>query len=63
MNESFYINEILLPYETEMYEFVVDLEGVMTNFKNIRLSFNVITRGNLIGKCDQSKYCIRRNYL
>lgn len=63
INDSFYINEVLLPYGNGSYSFCIEMEGVFINFSNVKVNFDVHTKGNLIGKCSQSKYCLRRNYL
>lgn len=63
INDALYINEILLPYNNTSYSFIVELNDVFTNFSSVKVRFVVNTKGNLIGKCDSSKYCLRRNYL
>lgn len=60
---SKYTNEILLPYENKNYLFRIEMENCFYNFDFVVFEFYVQTKGNLIGKCNESKYCLRRNYL
>lgn len=60
---TIYDNKIILPYGTKTYKFYIVMEECFKNFKNVNFSFYVNVDNNLIGKCTDSKYCIRRSYV
>lgn len=58
-----YSKNIVLPYINNVYEFIVEIKNGFVSFSNVIFRFKVITEGGLIGKCNDSKYCVRRQYL
>lgn len=63
IEDSYYINEIVFPYIDEQYNFELEIHNLLADFETILVSFDVKTRGDLVGDCKVSKYCVRRSYL
>lgn len=63
INNSFYVNQIILPYIDYKYEFSVEILGEFSGFEKVLVEFTVETKHKLVGECNESKYCIRRSYL
>jgi len=66
--ENYQINtkidkKVLLPYINEKYSFYIEIKDEFISFSSLLIEFEVVTNNKLFGKCSNSKYCIRRNYL
>jgi len=61
--KTIYDNQIILPYENKIYKITIELYDCFKIFNYVKIDFNVTTKDRLIGDCNLSKYCIRRNYL
>lgn len=67
-HENYKINtkidkKVLLPYINKRYSFYIQVKDEFISFSSVLIKFEVITNHKLIGECNNSKYCIRRNYL
>ena len=58
-----YTNQIIFPYIDNEYDITIELSEVFLSFNKVVLDFKLITKGNLLGNCNSSKYCLRRSYL
>lgn len=63
MKDSYYISEIVFPYIDQEYQFELEITDLFEGFETIVIPFNVVTKGQLLGKCGEAKYCVRRSYL
>ena len=63
ISDGVYIKDVILPYRNKEYNFVIELKDCFVSFKTVKLDFKVKTKGDLIGGCETSKYCLRRSYL
>jgi len=58
-----YTSQIVFPYIDEEYDVKIELVNVFSSFEKVILGFKFVTKGELFGRCDSSKYCLRRKYL
>lgn len=56
------MKNIILPYADNEYEMTIELKDCFSFFEKVVINFKVITKGNLLGDCVSSKYCLRRVY-
>lgn len=59
---TIFSNNILFPYKSKCYDMNIEIEDSVS-FEKIIIPFNFETKGNLFGKCNESKYCVRRKYI
>lgn len=62
-NNLIFDNNIVFPFVDKAYAMEIVLFDAFYAFDNVRIPFMFETRGNLVGNCDESKYCIKRGYL
>ena len=51
------VNSLYFPYSSEYIEY--DLSIVIESFISVKVEFSVFTKGDLLGECETSKYCLR----
>ena len=55
-------NQIVFPYKNNEYDIKIEIIDCFYILKTIEVDFKVLTRGDLMGDCIKSKYCLRRIY-
>ena len=60
--DSVYTNDLLFPYVDKTYNITLKAIDCFSGFNEVTLDFNLHVLGDLIGGCNTSKYCLRRDY-